>query len=525
MSASDRAEGKPLRALIIEDSEFDAALLVRLLQVGQYRVTWRRVETGADMRQALAEQGWDIIFSDHQMPEFSAPDALQILQETALDLPFIIVSGGIGEATAVALMKAGAHDFLIKGQLGRLIPAVERELREAANRAARREAEISLRESEARYRKLWENSPDAIVMVGADGRIGFANPAVTGVFGYAPSELAGMAFAQLIEAMPAEPDRLSAVPAVPSAEGAEGQAMVQEMKGRHRDGQEVTVEIGFSSLRLEGKTWRVAFIRDLTARRRAESALKEREEEFRVAREVQQRLFPKAAPEIPGYDLAGASFPAVEAGGDYFDYLPMLEGGLGIVVADVSGHGIGPAMIMAETRAFLRIVALNRRFPSEALGAANRVLIEDLADSDRFVTVLMARLDPAARRLAYASAGHPAGLLLDATGAVKQRLTRTGRALGMSPDSAFPDVTGIPLAEGDVLVLMTDGIEEAVDAQGDLFGAERLVEAIRASRHRPAQEILEHLHGAVRRFASGGAASDDITLVVVKVGNAAGADA
>jgi len=202
---------KPLRALIIEDSEFDAVLLVNHLRLGQYDVAWRRVDTAEAMSRALAEQPWDIVFSDHQMPQFSAPEALELLQRTGLDLPFIIVSGGIGEATAVALMKAGAHDFLTKGQLGRLVPATERELRDAANRAALRQAEQQMRENEMRYRLLWHYSPDAILMADSAGTIGFVNPAVQSVFGYTPEELLGQPVSLLLGAeanppAPAEPE-------------------------------------------------------------------------------------------------------------------------------------------------------------------------------------------------------------------------------------------------------------------------------------------------------------------------------
>src|SRR3989454_3757392 len=187
----------PLRVLIIEDSEFDARILVSTLKQGGYQPGFQRVETAEALRATLANETWDVILSDYNMPCFSAPEALKILQESGRDLPFIIISGGIGEDIAVAAMKAGAHDYLMKGNLSRLPPAVDRELREAANRASQREAKRALLESELRYRLLWETSPDAVIFIDTGSNIHFANPAVKDVFGYPPGELVGKNLAVL----------------------------------------------------------------------------------------------------------------------------------------------------------------------------------------------------------------------------------------------------------------------------------------------------------------------------------------
>ena len=142
----------PLRVLVVEDSEFDAQIMITILRKGGYDVTSNRVENAEALRTALKEQTWHLILADYNLPTFSAPAALEVLKETGLDLPFIIVSGGIGEDIAVASMKAGAHDYLMKGNLQRLAPAVDRELREAANRSSQREAKKAVIESELRYR-------------------------------------------------------------------------------------------------------------------------------------------------------------------------------------------------------------------------------------------------------------------------------------------------------------------------------------------------------------------------------------
>src|SRR5262245_20050220 len=140
----------PIRVLIVEDSQDDATLLLLELEGGGYDPICERIDTAAAMQTALAKQLWDIIIADYSMPHFSALAALQLLQDSGLDLPFIIVSGAIGEATAVVAMKAGAHDYLMKDNLARLVPAVERELREAQVRRQRMQAEKMLA-AEARF--------------------------------------------------------------------------------------------------------------------------------------------------------------------------------------------------------------------------------------------------------------------------------------------------------------------------------------------------------------------------------------
>src|SRR5262245_38205451 len=138
------SERRPLRVLLVEDSEPDALLISRALFRGGFALEFRRVDTREGLMQALKEGEWDIVLADHSMPQFSAPEALEMVKERGLDIPFIIVSGHIEEETAVAAMQAGAHDYIMKDRLARLLPAVERELREAEVRRARHEYELEL---------------------------------------------------------------------------------------------------------------------------------------------------------------------------------------------------------------------------------------------------------------------------------------------------------------------------------------------------------------------------------------------
>lgn len=180
-----------LRVLLVEDCEEDALLLMRELRRTGYKLFLERVETAAAMQQQLMEREWDMVISDYSLPKFSAPEALKLLQETELDLPFIIVSGYIGEDAAVAAMKAGAHDYVMKDNLARLIPAVERELREASVRRQNQIAEAGRRESEQRFRALIENATDIVVIVDKEGLFRYISPSQERIFGYKTEELLG----------------------------------------------------------------------------------------------------------------------------------------------------------------------------------------------------------------------------------------------------------------------------------------------------------------------------------------------
>jgi len=179
--------GKPLRLLIIEDSDDDAQLLLLDLRRGGYEPSFLRVETREAMEKALEAQEWDIVISDYVMPTFSGLEALRVLKESGLDLPFIVLSGNIGEDIAVEAMKSGAHDYIIKGNLARLAPAVERELRDSEVRRARARAE----EERARLATAVEEVAEAVVITDARGIIQYVNPAFEKITGYAREEAVG----------------------------------------------------------------------------------------------------------------------------------------------------------------------------------------------------------------------------------------------------------------------------------------------------------------------------------------------
>lgn len=183
---------KPIRVLIVDDSEDDGLLLLRQLKNGGYSPTYEQVDTAEAMNEALDRQTWDIILCDYSMPGFSATAAFDLYKEKGFDLPFIIVSGTIADETAVAAMRAGAHDYLMKDNLARLSPAVDRELREVKIRRERREATAQLRKSEEKYRTLFEDSRDANYINAAEGELIDFNQSTLDLFGYSREEMIGM---------------------------------------------------------------------------------------------------------------------------------------------------------------------------------------------------------------------------------------------------------------------------------------------------------------------------------------------
>ena len=246
----------------------------------------------------------------------------------------------------------------------------------------------------------------------------------------------------------------------------------------------------------------------------AERALRDTSEEFRMAGEIQQRLYPIEAPRVEGFDIAGTLHPAKATAGDYFDYIPMSGDRLGVVVGDVSSHGMGPALLMSETRACLRTLSLSFDDVGEILTRANRVLAADTGDF-HFVTLAMMRLDLTTRAMTYASAGQR-GYLFRADGTVIT-LDSTALPLGVREDTVVPAGPDFQLGRGDLVTFFTDGVVEAESPGRVRFGYPRAIELIRSERHEPAEKIVEAMHAELKTFCRNMPQRDDVTMVVIKV--------
>jgi len=261
---------KPLlRALIVEDSENDTHLLLHDLERSGYEIAHQRVETAEALSAALDRESWDILFCDFTMPHFSGQTALEIVKERDLDLPFIFVSGTLGEDVAVEAMNAGAHDYVMKNNLSRLVPAMERELKEAKVRRQRRQAEEDMRSSEYKYRHLFESLCDAAFLFNAEtGRIFDTNPQAEALLGRPRAEILGMREDQLYPTQREQAQPLRLLPA-------EAREQRFEANVLRKDGTIVPVRVSVSKFELYDRHVLSALFHDITDRKRSEEKIQE----------------------------------------------------------------------------------------------------------------------------------------------------------------------------------------------------------------------------------------------------------
>jgi serine phosphatase RsbU (regulator of sigma subunit) len=237
------------------------------------------------------------------------------------------------------------------------------------------------------------------------------------------------------------------------------------------------------------------------------------EREMTLAAEIQKRLLPKGAPRVPGYEILGWNRPARQVGGDYYDFLTLAEDRLGVIVGDVSGKGIPAALLVSTLHSAARLLLDRIEVGPELLAKLN-AHIHLSSTSNKFITLLLAQLEPASGHLRYVNAGHNPGLLLHADDAMEM-LESGGLPLGMMAKATYRE-GGVELRHGDLLCLYSDGITEQSAPNDEEFSMERLAEVLRAQRARPLPEILHAIDAAVGEFAQGKPQGDDQTVVLVR---------
>ncbi|KAF1073542.1 PP2C family protein-serine/threonine phosphatase [Halodesulfovibrio sp. MK-HDV] len=242
-------------------------------------------------------------------------------------------------------------------------------------------------------------------------------------------------------------------------------------------------------------------------------------EGLKVAGEMQQALFPKKQVEFEGLDIAASSIFSDETGGDFFDFVENLgpnQDEMILVLGDGTGHGIGAALLMASTRAYLRMQAEYQHSPAILLSNTNKLLTRDCYGSGRFVTLFCLQISGGAHHVKWASAGHDPAIIYDGNTNEFRELKARGLPLGVLPDADYEEVCCDALTAGEVMVIGTDGIWEAMAPDSEMFGKDRMRDAIRMNHNKSAAEILHAVAEAVRIFQDGEPQLDDITIVVLK---------
>jgi sigma-B regulation protein RsbU (phosphoserine phosphatase) len=354
-----------------------------------------------------------------------------------------------------------------------------------------------------------EQAADSVFITDRRGVIEYVNPAFETTTGYRREEAVGRT-PQLLKSGLQPPEYYATL----WATIARGEPFKGTVINRKRPGEHFYAEQTITPMKDAGSgeiTHFVSVMRDMTERIK----LRERDFEMQLGSAVQQRLFPQAPPALPGYDIAGAVAPASATCGDYYDFIALPDGRLAVVIADVSGHGVGSALIMTAMRAYLRSLTSALTSLDSLAGELNRLLLADL-EEQRFVTMILAVLDGASGTLSWANFGHPTGYVLGRSGSVKAELKSGCRPLGLFPDLTCAKGPAVALELGDTLVLLTDGILETASPQGDEFGEAGVLDVARSARDCSADEIAGRLIAAAQAIAEGQPQDDDLTVVVCK---------
>ncbi len=370
----------------------------------------------------------------------------------------------------------------------------------------RKLAEDALRKSEEKFRRIVETATEGFFLMDEKFIIVDVNNASCRMLGYGREEMIGKTpldffTDQFRQFMTSHRETLQA------KESRETEGAVVARDGRH-----IPVLIHGNTLRNDkGQIiGNMAFITDMTEHKKA----------LVLAGEVQKSLLPHDKPHVQGFDIAGRNISCDEIGGDYYDFFWRREskrGPFSVVVGDISGHGVDSALLMTAARAFLRMRASQPGTIAEVITAMNHHLAQDVLETGRFMTLFYLTLDPEQKGLSWVRAGHDPALFYDPVTDVFEELKGSGIALGVADSYAYGENRKDGLTSGQIITIGTDGIWEALNRQGEMFGKTRLRDIIRRKAGASAGDILDAVYEELNQFTLGQKAEDDITLVVIKI--------
>ena len=369
----------------------------------------------------------------------------------------------------------------------------------------RKHAEDALNKSEQKFRRIVETAAEGFVLMDQEFKIIDVNNAYCTMMGYSREELLeitpfDLATDEAKEYMLANKDNLLA------QEYRKIESTVVAKDGHH-----IPILIHGNTLRddVGNVIGNMSFITDMTEHKKA----------LMLAGEVQKSLLPQNKPRVKGLDIVGRNLSCDEIGGDYYDFIWRQESGIGpfsVVVGDISGHGVDSALLMTTARAFLRMRASQPGTSSDIISAMNRHLALDVLDTGRFMTLFYLSLDPDTKSIEWVRAGHDPAILYDPSRDTFEELKGVGVALGVVDDMEYLEHRRAGLTDGQIIAVGTDGIWEAFNLDGEMFGKDRLRELIRRNADQSAGTILNAVYEELKQFTAGRKNEDDITLVIIK---------
>ena len=371
---------------------------------------------------------------------------------------------------------------------------------------SRKLAEDAVRKSEEKFRRIVETAGEGFILMDEDLKIMDANEAYCKLLGYSRDEIIGktpldLATEEFRQYMANNREEIL----VKEYRELEGTVVA-------KDGRHVPILVHGSTLRGDqGEIiGNMAFITDMTEHKKA----------LALAGEVQKSLLPQSKPDVQGLDIAGRNVSCDEIGGDYFDFLWRREnpdGPFTVAVGDITGHGVDSALLMTSARAFLRMRASQPGTMAEVITAMNLHLTQDVLETGRFMTLFYLTVDPQKDRMNWVRAGHDPAILYDPQQDAFEELKGSGVALGVNAAFEYAENHRKGLANGQIIAIGTDGIWEAFNKKGKMFGKQRFRDIIRQNAKRGADDILNGVYNEISQFTEGQKSEDDITLVIIKI--------
>lgn len=485
-----------MKILLVEDNAICQRFVTKSLQeLAGFECSLCSCETLGEALDHLVTSEFDVLLLDLSLPDSDGLETVTRVIAAAPQVPVVVMTATDDRTVATEALRCGAQDYLVKG----LFPgsAIARVMQYAIDRHQfRRE----LSQQSNHFQQVLNHVPAVVWTTDFDLRITSSFGAGSQALRISQDQVLGKTLEEYFTAND-EPERT--IKAHQRALSGQSVSFEGEWLGR-------IFEVKVDPLHLPERqiAGTVGVAIDVTDRR-----ILDREISF--ARLVQEALLPDQHPRLAGFDIFGASHPAKQTSGDWYDYLMFPDGSLGLVVGDVSSKGFGPAIMSATIAAYLEVLAEIHSDLKVILDFCNRMVCKRSADG-QFAVLALARLQAGQQTLTYGGAGEGM-LVVSRDGRLKHTIASSGFPLGLVDEVGHDAPAQIPLDAGDVLLLLTDGFRESFTPDGNLFGTTRIIETVAQHAHESASEIFQALLDAANEFSDGARQSDDQTGIIVKV--------